>query len=335
MKAMVLEAIAPIASGPLRYTDVPDPEPGEGEVRLKVRCCGMCRTDLHVIEGELPQQKLPVIPGHQVVGVVDKTGPGCRLLAVGQRAGVAWLRYTCGACVFCRRGLENLCEASRFTGYHADGGYAEYALVPEAFAYPLPGDFGDVDAAPLLCAGIIGYRALKRCEVPDNGTLALYGFGSSAHVVFQIAKHRGYKVFVVSRGGKHLQLAHDMGADWAGSNPAEMPEKADSAIIFAPVGHLVPPALEALQKGGSLALAGIYMTDIPAMNYEKHLFYERDVHAVTANTREDGRQLLAEAAEIPIRPHVTTYPLDAANQALQDMKADRINGSGVLVVEGR
>ena len=335
MNAMVLNATAPIASAPLQYTDVPDPEPGEGEVRLRVRCCGMCRTDLHVIEGELPEQKLPVIPGHQVVGVVDKAGPGCRLLAVGQRVGVAWLRHTCGACVFCRRGLENLCEASRFTGYHADGGYAEYAVVPEAFAYPLPEVFGDVHAAPLLCAGIIGYRALKRCEVPDSGTLALYGFGSSAHVVFQIAKHRGYKVFVVSRGGKHLQLARDMGADWAGSNPAEMPEKADSAIIFAPVGHLVPPALEALQKGGTLALAGIYMTDIPAMNYEKHLFYERDVHAVTANTREDGRQLLAEAAEIPIRPHVTTYPLEAANQALEDLKADRINGSGVLVVEGR
>lgn len=335
MKAMVLEAMGPIAPGRLQYTDVPDPEPGEGEVRLRVRCCGICRTDLHVIEGELPQEKLPVIPGHEVVGVVDKTGPGCRSLALGQRIGVAWLRHTCGACVFCRRGLENLCESSRFTGYHADGGYAEYAVVPEAFAYPIPEGFGDVAAAPLLCAGIIGYRALKRCAVPDGGALALYGFGSSAHVVFQIAKHRGCRVFVVSRGGKHLQLARDMGADWAGSNPAEMPEKADSAIIFAPVGHLVPPALEALQKGGTLALAGIYMTDIPAMNYEKHLFYERDVHAVTANTREDGRQLLAEAAEIPIRPHVTTYPLDAANQALQDLKGDRINGSGVLVVEDR
>lgn len=332
MKAMVLEGIAPIDSAPLRWTDMPDPAPGVGEVRLKAHCCGICRTDLHVIEGELPRQKLPIIPGHQIVGTVDKVGTDCRELQVGDRIGVAWLRHTCGECAFCRRGQENLCESSRYTGYHADGGYAEYAVVPEAYAYRIPNVFNDVDAAPLLCAGIIGYRALKRCAVPEGGTLALYGFGSSAHVVFQIAKHRGCRVFVVSRGGKHLQLARDMGADWAGSNPAEMPEKADSAIIFAPVGHLVPPALEALQKGGTLALAGIYMTDIPEMNYEKHVFYERDIHSVTANTREDGRGLLAEAAEIPIRPHTTTYPLHEANRALQDLKADRVNGSGVLVV---
>jgi len=329
---MVLEEIASIDAAPLRWCELPDPEPGAGEVRLQVHCCGVCRTDLHVVEGDLPRAKLPIIPGHQIVGVVDKVGADCTQIEVGQRVGVAWLRYTCGQCTFCRRGRENLCESFRFTGYHADGGYAEYAVVPEAFAYSMPDGFDDLHAAPLLCSGIIGYRALKRACVPEGGTLALYGFGSSAHVIFQIAKHRGYKVFVVSRGGKHLELAKDMGADWAGSNPADMPAKADGAIIFAPVGHLVLPALEALQKGGALALAGIYMTDIPQLDYEKHVFYERDIHSVTANTREDGRGLLAEAAEVPVRPHVTTYPLDEANRALQDLKADRINGTGVLVV---
>ena len=332
MKAMVLEEIASIDTAPLRWRELPDPEPGAGEVRLQVHCCGVCRTDLHVVEGDLPRAKLPIIPGHQIVGVVDKVGADCTQIEVGQRVGVAWLRYTCGQCTFCRRGRENLCESSRFTGYHADGGYAEYAVVPEAFAYSMPDGFDDLHAAPLLCSGIIGYRALKRACVPEGGTLALYGFGSSAHVIFQIAKHRGYEVFVVSRGGKHLELAKDMGADWAGSNPADMPGKADGAIIFAPVGHLVLPALEALQKGGALALAGIYMTDIPQLDYEKHVFYERDIHSVTANTREDGRGLLAEAAEVPIRPHVTTYPIEEANRALQDLKADRINGTGVLVV---
>ena len=332
MKAMLLTDTATIESSPLRYTDVPDPVPGPGEVRVAVRCCAICRTDLHVIEGELPVRKMPVIPGHQIVGSVDAIGTGCSQLEVGQRVGVAWLRHVCGTCAFCVQGHENLCESSLYTGYHADGGYAEYAVVPEAFAYPIPDVFNDIDAAPLLCAGIIGYRTLKRCCPRPGGTLALYGFGSSAHVVFQIAKHRGYTVFVISRGGKHQQLARDMGADWAGSDPFEMPHLPDSAIIFAPVGHLVPTALEALEKGGTLALAGIYMTDIPAMTYEDHLFYERDVHSVTANTREDGRELLAEAAEIPVRPHTTTYPLEDANQALQDLKADCINGSGVLVM---
>jgi len=332
MHAMILESIAPIEAAPLQWRQIADPQPGSGEVRLRVRCCAICRTDLHVIEGELPQEKLPIIPGHQIVGIVDQVGPDCHELRVGDRAGVAWLRHTCGECDFCRRGRENLCEASQYTGYHADGGYAEYALVPERFAYPIPEVFPDVDAAPLLCSGIIGYAALRRAAVPQGGVVALYGFGSSAHVVFQIAKHRGYTVYVVSRGGSHQQLALDMGADWAGSNPAAMPRKPDSAIIFAPVGYLVPVALEHLRYGGTLSLAGIYMSDIPAMNYERHIFHERDVHSVTANTREDGRRLLEEAAAIPIRPHVTAYPLEDANRALQDLKADRINGSGVLVM---
>lgn len=333
MHAMILDSIAPIESAPLQWRQIADPQPGSGEVRLRVRCCAICRTDLHVIEGELPQQKLPVIPGHQIVGVVDEIGSDCHGLRVGDRVGVAWLRHTCGACDYCRRGRENLCERSQYTGYHADGGYAEYALVPERFAYSIPENFPDADAAPLLCSGIIGYAALRRAAVPEGGTVALYGFGSSAHVVFQIAKHRGCRVYVVSRGGSHQQLARDMGADWAGSDPAAMPRKPDSAIIFAPAGHLVPVALEHLRYGGTLALAGIYMSDIPVMNYERHVFHERDIHSVTANTREDGRRLLEEAAEIPIHPHVTTYPLQDANRALQDLKADRINGSGVLIVQ--
>ncbi len=332
MKAMVLAEIAGIDTSPLTLQDIPVPEPGIGEVRLRVHCCAICRTDLHVIEGELPRKTLPIIPGHQIVGIVDKVGEGCSEIREGERVGVAWLRHTCGDCLFCNRGQENLCELSRYTGYHADGGYAEYAVAPEAFVYRIPDVFGDTDAAPLLCAGIIGYRALKRAQVPDGGRLALYGFGSSAHVVMQIAKHRGYRVFVVSRGTEHLQLARDMGADWAGNGAAEMPEKADSAIIFAPVGHLVLPALESLEKGGTLALAGIYMTDIPQLNYEKHVFYERDIHSVTANTREDGRQLLDEAAGIPIRPRTTCYALEDANRALQELKNDRISGTGILRV---
>lgn len=333
MKAMTLDQIAFIQSSPLKMTDLPTPEPEAGQVRLKVHCCAICRTDLHVIEGDLPQEKMPVIPGHQVVGTVDALGPGCCRLRTGQRVGVAWLRHTCGACGFCTQGQENLCESARFTGYHADGGYAEYAVVPEQFAYEIPEVFSPVEAAPLLCAGIIGYRALRRAEVPRGGKLALYGFGSSAHVVIQIARHRGCEVYVVTRGQKHRELARQMGAVWVGENATEMPLKVQSAIIFAPAGELVPPALEALQKGGTLALAGIYMTPLPEMDYQRYVFYERDIHSVTCNTRTDGRELLAEAARIPIRPHTTTYPLAEANRALQDLKNDQLSGTGVLVIE--
>ena len=342
MKAMLLRHIAPADSGPLELVELPMPEPGPGEVRVRVRCCAVCRTDLHVVEGDLPQEKMPIIPGHQIVGTVDKLGPPLAAsqtekkgeserLELGQRVGVAWLRHTCGHCGFCVGGQENLCESARFTGYHADGGYAEYAVVPEAFAYRLPEAFSDVEAAPLLCSGIIGYRALRRCNLRPGGTLALYGFGSSAHVVIQIALHRGCKVYVVTRGENHRALALQMGATWVGENASDMPVKVDSAIMFAPAGELVPPALEHLNKGGTLSLAGIYMTPIPEMDYMQYLFYERDLHSVTCNTREDGRELLAEAAAIPIRPHTTTYPLIDANRALQDLKNDRINGTGVLV----
>ena len=332
MRAMVLNAIAPVESSPLQEVNLPVPQPAAGEVRLKVQCCAICRTDLHVIEGDLPRPGLPLIPGHQIVGTVDAVGAGRGRLKPGQRVGVAWLRYTCGTCRFCRSERENLCERSRYTGYHADGGYAEYALAPEDFAYEIPAAFSDVDAAPLLCAGIIGYRALKRCNLPKGGKLALFGFGSSAHIVLQIALHRGCEVYVVSRTDIHSELALSLGAKWAGTTAALMPARVDSAIIFAPAGTLVGPALEKLEKGGTLALAGIHMSDIPTLNYERHLFYERNVHSVTANTRADARELLVEAAQIPIRPQVTGYALAEANRALQDLKADRIRGTGVLVM---
>lgn len=333
MRAMLVKETAPIGRRPLVLDDLSVPEPAGRQVRLKVRCCAICRTDLHVIEGDLPTRKLPIVPGHQTVGVVDKCGPDCRRLTPGQRVGVAWLRYTCGVCRFCTTARENLCERSRYTGYDADGGYAEYALVDEDFAYSIPDAFDDVHAAPLLCAGIIGYRALQRSQLPSGGRLGIYGFGSSAHVVLQIALHRGCQVYVVTRGQGHRELARRMGAVWVGDSTADMPEKVDSAIIFAPAGELVPPALEALEKGGTLALAGIYMTAVPQLDYQRHLFFERNVHSVTSNTRDDGRQLLAEAAAAGVRPHTTTYRLEQANQALEDLAADRINGTGVLVIE--
>jgi propanol-preferring alcohol dehydrogenase len=332
MKAMVLEQIAPISGSPLKLMEVPDPQPAAREVRLKVRCCAICRTDLHVIEGELPARKLPLVPGHQIVGVVDALGEGCRRFRISQRVGVAWLRKTCGKCAFCRNGRENLCEAHQFTGYHADGGFAEYAVVDEGFAYEIPPQFSDIQAAPLLCAGIVGYRALKRSNLPCGGSLAIYGFGSSAHVVTQLALHRGCRVYVVTRGAEHRELARRMGAEWVGEDATDMPVKTDSAIIFAPSGELVPVALENLQKGGTLALAGIYMTPVPQLDYEHHVFYERDIRSVTANTRADGAELLAEAAAIPIQPHTVTYPLEQANRALQDLRADRISGTGVLAI---
>jgi alcohol dehydrogenase, propanol-preferring len=331
MKAMILSDIAPIAGSPLHLIEQPDPVPEAGEIRLRVSCCAICRTDLHVIEGDLPRATLPIIPGHQIVGRVDALGPGCSRFPIGARVGVAWLRSTCGLCRFCRSGRENLCESSRFTGYHAHGGYAELATVPEAFAYGLPDEFADEDAAPLLCAGIIGYRALKRSELPPGGKLGIFGFGSSAHVVIQIALARGCEVYVVTRGEKHQHLARRMGAAWVGSQADQMPAKVDSVILFAPVGELVPDALRCLDKGGTLALAGIHLSDVPTLNYEQHLFYERNIHSVTANTRDDGRQLLEEAARIPIRPQITSYRLEDANRALQDLKNDQINGTGVLV----
>jgi propanol-preferring alcohol dehydrogenase len=330
---MVLERIAPVDERPLRLLDVPDPEPGPGEVRVRVRACGVCRTDLHVIEGDLPEHTLPIIPGHQIVGEVDSLGPGATRFSTGDRVGIAWLRGTCGACEYCERGDENLCPRSRYTGYHADGGYAELAVVPEAYAYRIPDGYDEVQAAPLLCAGIIGYRALERAAVPPGGKLALYGFGSSASVVIQLALHRGQEVYVVSRGESHRRLAEEMGARWTGDSGERPPEAVDSAIIFAPAGEIVPEALEAIRKGGTVATAGIYMSPIPTLDYERHLFHEKNLRSVEANTREDGRGLLREAAAVPVRARVTRFPLEEANEALVRLKEDRIDGSAVLVID--
>jgi propanol-preferring alcohol dehydrogenase len=333
MQAMGLRRQGPIGSRPLHRTEVPDPEPRAGEIRLRVRACAICRTDLHVIEGDLPPRRLPLVPGHQAVGTVDRLGSGCRRFHPGDRVGIAWLRGTCGACDFCRTGAENLCEASRYTGYHEDGGYAELAIVPEAFAYPIPATFSDLEAAPLLCAGIIGYRALRRTELAHGGRLGLYGFGSSAHVVIQIARHHGGEVFVATRAAGHRDLAERLGATWVGDAGDPMPAPLDAAIIFAPAGEIVPPALRAVRKGGVVVLAGIHMSPIPAMEYGPHLFHEKTLRSVEANTRQDGEDLLREAAEIPIRPWVTPFPMEKANEALVALKADRLDGTGVLVVE--
>jgi len=333
MKAMVLSHHAPIHERPLELRDLPDPEPGQGEILVQVHVCAICRTDLHVIEEDLPSAGLPIVPGHQVVGVVERSGPGCRRYSPGDRVGIAWLRWTCGSCAFCTASAENLCEGSRYTGYHEHGGFAEKAVVHEDFAYAIPETFSDLDAAPLLCAGIIGYRALRRSEVPPGGRIALYGFGSSAHVVFQIARHRGCQVQVATRGVSHRELARRMGAAWVGDTFDTMPEAPDGSIIFAPVGAVVPAALRAVRKGGTVALAGIYMSPLPEMDYDTCLFHEKNLRSVEANTRRDGEELLREAAEVPIRPSVTTFALDEANDALIRLKEDRIDGTGILVVD--
>jgi propanol-preferring alcohol dehydrogenase len=281
----------------------------------------------------LPPRRLPLIPGHQVVGIVEARGPGAGRFALGDRVGIAWLRSTCGACRYCTAGRENLCGESSYTGWTHDGGYAERCCVPEAFAYAIPAPFADDEAAPLLCAGIIGYRALRRSQVPRGGRLALYGFGSSAHVTLQVARHRGCRVYCITRDAAHRRLALELGAEWAGAAGDALPAPADSAIIFAPAGELVPRALRDIDKGGTVALAGIHMSDVPAMAYEPHLFWEKTLQSVTANTREDGEELLREAAAIPIRPRVHRYALADANRALQDLAGDRVDGTAVLMVD--
>lgn len=328
---MQLENYGPAGPNSLRAVEVPIPEPGAGEVLVRVRACGVCRTDLHVIEADLPRKKLPLVPGHQVVGTVERAGPGAARFGVGARVGIAWLRSTCGQCAYCLSGRENLCAGSRYTGYHDDGGYAEYAIVPQAFAYELPPSLIDAEAAPLLCAGIIGYRALTLAEVPAGGRLALFGFGSSAHVVLLLARHRGVRVFVSTRGEGHRRLALELGAEWAGSTLDAPPEPVDSAIVFAPAGEIVPVALRALSRGGTCVLAGIHMSDVPSLEYESCLFHEKKLRSVEANTRADGEGLLREAAQAGIRPRVTTFALEDANEALVRLKSDQIDGSAVLV----
>lgn len=329
---MLLAAPAPVETAPLRLADRPIPDPGPGEIRVRVHLCGVCRTDLHVVEGDLPPQRSPIVPGHQVVGTVDALGAGCTRLGRGQRVGIAWLRATCGTCTFCRRGAENLCPNARFTGWHEHGGYAEYAVVREDFAYALPETISDAEASPLLCAGIIGYRALRRANIEPGCRLGLYGFGASAHIAIQVARHLGCRVFVMTREARHRALAAALGAEWTGGATEAPPEPLDSAVLFAPAGELVPPALAALDRGGTLALAGIYLTQVPPLDYQRHLFHERTLQSVTANTRQDGIELLRVAAEIPIRPRTVPFPLEQANEALRQLKHDGFEGAAVLQV---
>lgn len=330
MKAMAVHQPGPIESVPLREIESPVPEPGPGEIRVLIRTCGVCRTDLHVAEGDLPPKHPMIIPGHEIVGVVDKRGVGASRFAQGARVGVAWLRETCGTCVYCRRGRENLCPNARFTGWDHDGGYAEYAVVREDFAYALPDSIGDEEAAPLMCAGIIGFRAIKRADIQPGATVGLYGFGGSAHIALQVLKHWDCRVFVMSRGGVHRDLASSLGADWIGAADERPPAPLDAAILFAPAGNLVLPAMEALDRGGILAIAGIYLSPVPELDYEKHLFFEREIRSVTANTRADAEEFLKVAGEVPVRTHTVAFGLTEANVALRMLKHDEIKGAGVL-----
>ena len=334
MLAMRLHRNDAIEARPLVAEEVPVPRPAPGELLVKVQACGICRTDLHVIEGDLPLPGTPLIPGHQVVGRVEAWGDNVQGFEAGERIGIAWLRHTCGTCRFCRTGRENLCEASRFTGYHANGGFAEYAVVPAGYAYRIPERFSSAEATPLLCAGIIGFRALRRSNLERGQRLGILGFGSSAHVTLQVARHMGCEVYVLTRGRRHRDFARELGATWVGGPDDRFPIQVDSAIIFAPAGDLVPVALRNVDKGGTVALAGIHMSEVPAMSYEPHLFYEKNLRSVTANTRADGERLLEVAAEIPIRCSITPFPLEQANEALGQLKEDGLNGAGVLIPPG-
>lgn len=334
MRAWWVDDPGPVAAHPLSGGNRPDPQPGPGEVLIEVRVCGVCRTDLHLAEGDLAPRRRGVVPGHEVVGVVAALGEGCRRFQLGERVGAAWLGGTCGTCRFCRRGDENLCLAPRFTGWDNDGGYAELMTVAEDYAYHLPDVFPDEQAAPLLCAGIIGFRALRRAALPQGGRLGIYGFGGSAHLAAQVALHQGATVYVMTRSEAAQRLARELGASYAGGAEDEPPEPLDSAILFAPAGALVPVALRALDRGGTLAVAGIHLSDIPVLHYSTELFQERQLRSVTANTRADGEDFLRVAARIPLRPTTVPYPFDAANQALRDLAEDRFTGAAVLRIAG-
>jgi propanol-preferring alcohol dehydrogenase len=326
MRAWVVDTPGPVDSGPLRLVDRPVPAPAAGEVLVRVTACGVCRTDLHLAAGDLAPRRPRTIPGHEIVGVVESAG---ERFAVGDRVGIAWLRETCGRCRFCRRGAENLCPQATFTGWDADGGFAEYAVVSEAYAYRLPDRFTDGDAAPLLCAGIVGYRALRAAALPPGGRLGIYGFGASAHLAAQIAIAEGARVHVVTRSAAARELALSLGAVSAGDEP---PEPLDSAVLYAPAGDLVPTALSALDRGGTLSIAGIYLTDIPPLNYAEHLFGERVVRSVTANTRADGAEFLRLADRLGLSVSTTEFSLDEADRALSTLAAGRMHGAGVLLV---
>ena len=319
MKACVLPAPAPVETRPLEWREVPEPEPKPGEVLIKVGVCGVCRTDLHVVEGELPQRKANVIPGHQIVGAAEGLG----------RVGVPWLHRTCGVCDYCRSGRENLCDSPDFTGWTVDGGYAEYAVAPRDFVYPIPDGFSDTDAAPLLCAGIIGFRCLRLAELSAGARLGIYGFGAAGHVAIQVARHWGVDVYASTREAKHQKLAMELGAKWAGGTFDAPPVVLDAAIVFAPAGEIVPPALKALSKGGRLILGGIHMSDIPSFPYDL-IYGERVMRSVANNTRDDGREFLRVAAEIPVRTEHQIFAMADANEALYALKHDGVRGAAVL-----
>jgi propanol-preferring alcohol dehydrogenase len=331
MRAMVFQKPGPVEQSPLKLEEVTLPLPRQGEVRVQVRCCGLCHTDLHTVEGDLPLPRLPLIPGHQIVGIVDALGPGVRTLKEGDRVGIPWLHSTCGQCDYCRRGLENLCNTAQFTGYHVDGGYAEHAVVPEDYAYPIPRIFSDQNAAPLLCAGIIGYRSYRLSGAHPGDRLGLYGFGASAHLVLQFARHLGCEVYVFTRAQSHRDLATQLGAAWTGSAEDTPPHQLDAAIIFAPAGSLVPHALRSLRKGGTLALAGITMTPIPQLDYAS-LYQERVIRSVANSTRQDAQEFLDLAAAVPLKTEIQVFPLEEANQALQSLKRSEIKAAAVLQI---
>ena len=331
MRALLLESPQPADGSPLRAVELPGPDPGPGEVRVRIRCCAVCHTDLHIVEGDLPLPKLPLVPGHQIVGLIDALGSGVRTFKAGDRVGIPWLYSTDGTCNYCERQNENLCEQARFTGYHVHGGYGEYCTVREDFAHSIPAAFSDQQAAPLLCAGVIGYRAYRLSSAQKGQRLGLYGFGASAHLVLQLARHQGCEVFVFTRSPAHRALAEQLGAIWTGTAEQTPPHPLDAAIIFAPAGVLVPQALRVLGKAGTLALAGITMTQIPALDYAL-LYHERIVRSVANSTRDDCRDFLREAAKIPIQPRIQLYPLADANRALQDLKHSRLEAAGVLQV---
>jgi propanol-preferring alcohol dehydrogenase len=332
VKACILPSPAKVESNPLVFTDAPIPNPANGEVLVRVSFCGVCRTDLHVVEGELAPQKSPVIPGHQVVGAIAKLGPGSSRFPIGARVGVAWLHHTDGTCEFCRSGAENLCDHPTFTGYTVDGGYAEYIVAPQDFIYAIPEQFPDEQAVPLLCAGIIGFRCLRLSGIKPGGKLGFYGFGAAAHVAIQVARHWNVEAYASTRDARHQRLALELGAKWAGGTRAEPPAKLDAAIVFAPAGEIVPAALKALRKGGVLVLGGIHMSPIPSFDYDL-LYQERVIRSVANNTRQDGENFLRVAAQIPIRTHTHVFPLREANRALNALKNDAIEGAAVLEVE--
>jgi alcohol dehydrogenase, propanol-preferring len=331
VQAWVVAAPGPIDGGPLRRVERDLPEPGPGQLRVRVVCCGVCRTDLHLTEGDLPPRRPAVTPGHEVVGLVDALGAGASRFAVGERIGVAWLGATDGSCRFCRRGDENLCLSPLFTGWDVDGGYADACLVDERFAYRLPDAVDDEQAAPLLCAGIIGYRALRCADVPPGGRLGIYGFGGSAHLTAQVALAQGMRVHVFTRGEKNRTLAAELGADSVGGTDDPSPEPLDGAILFAPAGELVPVAMRALDRGGTLAVAGIWLSAIPGLDYAAELFEERRLRSVTANTRRDGEEFLRLAVRLGVRATTVAYPMAEAPRALSDLAHGRFGGAAVLM----